>query len=222
MKYADMSRAYVTLNGKNLMRDFGLNLASYDIGAPVPLVKMIDVPGKPGKLDASLALTGKVVYVSRPITATFHVRDNPYDEFHELTEELLRQFNGVESRMKFSTDPNWFYRGRFLMTLKKDDVVNSYVTFTASEAFPYKLEEYDVEAEIVESGAVICVGREYNGVAKIYCSKVMSLTVDGQTYQLKTGNNVIRELHMEDGEKELMFTCTGTGKVHISYERGIQ
>ena len=53
-----MSKAYVTLNGVNLMTRYGMNLVSYSIGTPAPVIKMIDVPGRPGGLDATLALNG--------------------------------------------------------------------------------------------------------------------------------------------------------------------
>lgn len=213
-------RAYVTLGGKNLAETYGMNLVSYSTGVPTPLVKLIDVPGRPGKLDATLALNGKVNYTSRPVTAEFHVRYNPYPDFETLVSTLSALFNGVESKMVFSTDPDWYYKGRFVIDKKKSNPITSTITISCKEAFPYKLEEVTVEDTISSSKYVYCTGKEYNGAPTIYASVAMQVTFSGTTYQLKAGNNIIREIHFNSGSNSLRFL--GTGTVRITYERGIQ
>lgn len=213
------SRAYVTMNGTNLATAYGMLLTDYSVGTPVPLVKFIDVPGKPGKLDATLALNGKVNFTTRPVTATFHVRNNPYPDFQTLLSTLLKLFNGPESRIVFSTDPDWYYKGRFTIDAKKSNPISSTITISCKEAFPYKLEETTVEGSISSSGYVYCTGQDYNGTVSIYASAAMQVTFSGATYQLASGNNVIREIHFVSGRNSLRFV--GTGTVKITYERGI-
>jgi len=214
------SKAYVTLNGVNLLATHMMNLVSYEIGSPVPLVKIITVPGRPGNLDATLALNGKVNYVSRPITARFHIRNNPYDAWHTKLSTLLKLFDGVESKMVFSTDPDWYYKGRFTFELEKTSEVSSFITLTCDDAFPYKLEDITVSDTISGSKYVYCTGKDYNGTVTIYSSSSsMSVRFGSQTYQLRSGNNVIREIHLSSGSNSLYFT--GTGSVRITYERGV-
>lgn len=212
--------AYATLGGVNLKTRFGMNLLSYNVGAPVPLIKIIEVPGKPGGLDATLALNGKVNLVSRPITATFHVRNNPYEDWHTLLSSVLQLFNGVESKLYISTDPDWYYKGRFLIDPDKSNEVSSQITVSCDAAFPYKLETITVEDTISSSKYVYCTGLEYNGPVTIYVSSAMQVTFDGTTYQLSTGNNTVPEIHLTTGSNSLRFT--GTGTVRITYERGKQ
>lgn len=213
------TRAYVTMNNTNLASSYGLQLTSYSVGSPAPLVKLIDVPGRPGKLDATLALNGKVNYTSRKITMTFHVRNNSYPDFQTLLSTLLKLFSGIESKVVFSTDPSWYYKGRFTVDHKKTNPITSTITLTCADAHPYKMEAYEVSGTISSSGYVTAVGKDYNGTVTIYCSSAMSVTFGGKTYQLSSGNNVVRELHISSGNNSLRFT--GSGTVRISYERGV-
>ena len=213
-------RAYVTLNGINLAQEYGMNLVSYSTGSPTPLIKLIDVPGKPGKLDATLALNGKVNLTSRTVKAEFHIRNNEYSDFETLLSTLSPIINGTESKIIFSTDPDWYYKGRFKITPKKTNPVSSSITITCADAFPYKLEEHSVSTTISGSKTVSCEGREYNGDLTITVSAAMQITFGGQTYQLAKGENIVREIHLSSGSNSLKFT--GTGTVDIKYERGIQ
>lgn len=213
------SRAYVTVNGKNLAQEYGMNLTSYSVGTPVPLVKLIDVPGRPGKLDATLALNGKVNYSTRPVTAEFHLRNSTYPDFQTLLSNLLKLFNGTESKVVFSTDPDWYYKGRFTIDVKKSNPITATVTLSCQEAFPYKLESITVEDTISSSKYVYCTGKDYNGSVTIYASASMQVTFSGTTYQLKSGDNLIPEIHFANGSNSLRFA--GTGTVRITYERGI-
>lgn len=196
-----------------------MELLSYKVGAPVPLIKLIDVPGRAGKLDATLALNGKVNYTTRPVSAIFHVRDITYEDWHILLSELSELLQGTESKLIFSTDPRWHYKGRFTIVPEKTNPVTGQIVIECSEVFPYKLEDYSVEATISSSKYVTCVGEMYNGTVTIYASTAMSITFAGVTYQLVTGNNIMWDIHIKKGNNSLRFI--GTGTVKISYERGI-
>ena len=214
-------RAYVTVNGVNLASTYGMLLTGYSVGVPEPLLKYIDVPGRPGKLDATLALNGKVNYDTRPVTAEFHVRDCDYPAFQTLLSTLLPLLNGTESRMEFSTDPGWYYKGRFSVNVKKSNPATAVIALNCENAFPYKLENtpYTVQQSISGSGDVVCVGKDYNGPVTVTVSAAMTLTVGDDEYLLTSGENLLRELHPVSGNNTLQFT--GTGTVAISYERGI-
>ena len=214
-----MSRAYVTINGTNLDTTYGLGLTEYSVGTPAPLLKLIDVPGRPGKLDATLALNGKVNYTTRPVTAEFHVRNNPYPDFHTLLSNLLALFNGTESKVVFSTDPDWYYKGRFTIDADKTNEVSSTIVIRCDDAFPYKLEEYTNTKTLSNPGSLFCVGKDYNGTVTINVSAAMSVTFKSSTYQLASGDNIIREIHIAKGNNTLFFSAAGT--VSASYERGI-
>lgn len=213
------SHAYATLNGTNLLTTYAIELQSYDVGTPEPVIKLIEVPGRPGKLDATLALNGKVNYSSRKVSATFHIRDITYDAWITLLSTLFKLFDGTESKMIFSNDPNWYYKGRFTVSPSKSNPVTGNITIECDNAFPYKLETVTVEDTISSSKYVYCTGKDYNGAVTIYSSVAMSVTFSGTTYQLSAGNNTVPEIHFASGSNSLRFV--GTGTVRITYERGV-
>ena len=86
------AHAYATMNGTNLLTTYAMELQSYDVGTPEPVIRLIDVPGRPGKLDATLALNGKVNYSTRSVSATFHIRDITYDAWLTLISTLFKLF----------------------------------------------------------------------------------------------------------------------------------
>lgn len=213
------SHAYATLNGTNLLTTYAMELQSYDVGTPEPVIKLIEVPGRPGKLDATLALNGKVNYSTRSVKAVFHIRDITQDAYLTLLATLYKLYNGTESKLVFSNDPSWYYKGRFTVKPSKSNPVTATITLECTNAFPYKLESVTVEQSISSSGYVYCTGKDYNGAVTIYASVAMSVTFSGTTYQLSAGNNSVPEIHFSSGSNSLRFV--GTGTVRVTYERGI-
>jgi len=211
--------AYATLNGTNLLTTYAMELQSYDVGTPKPVIRLIEVPGRPGKLDATLALNGKVNYSTRSVSATFHIRDITFDAWLTLLSSLFKLYDGTESKLVFSNDPNWYYKGRFKVSPAKSNPVTGTITIECSDAFPYKLESVTVEDTISSSKYVYCTGKDFNGAVTIYASVAMSVTFSGTTYQLKAGNNLIPEIHFSSGSNSMRFV--GTGTVRITYERGV-
>lgn len=213
------AHAYATLNGTNMLTAHNMELLAYSIGNPVPVIRLIDVPGRPGKLDATLALNGKVNYSTRPITVEFHIRDITQEEWRTLMSTLFKLYDGTETKLVLSTDPDWYYKGRFTVAPERSNPVTGKVVLQCEEAFPYKLESVTVSQTISSSGYVACVGKDYNGPLTVYCSSTMSMTFGSKTYQLAAGNNSVPEIHLASGNNSIRFV--GSGTVRITYERGI-
>ena len=211
---------YVTLNNVNLEQEYGMKLTIFTISSPSPITKYIDVPGRPGKLDATLALNGKVNLSTRKVSATFHVRDCTYSDWHTLLSALNTSFNGIESKIVFSSDPDWYYKGRFKIDTNKSNQITSTITISCNEVFPYKLEYVEESHTVTSSVQFSMVGKEYNSTINIRASAAMSMVFEGQTYQLKSGNNKMYPIHLRNGNNTLYFS--GNGTVVVSYERGVQ
>lgn len=214
------TREYITLDGTNLENEYGLKLTDYDIGAPTVLTNYIDVPGRPGMLDATLALNGKVNYQNRTVSCTFHVSNLRHEEYTELLNTLLTAYQGVEAKMVFSFDPDWYYKGRFEITGTKSNDVAADITFSSSYVFPYKLEKVTEEKAISTSGTVTLTGKAYNGMLTVNASVAsMTVTYAGTTYTLAKGDNKLPEIHLKEGSNSL--TVKGSGTVKFTYERGV-
>lgn len=215
------AHAYATINGTNMLTTYKMELLDYDTGSPVALTKYIEVPGRPGLLDATLALNGKVNYSTRPIKITFHIRDIKTAEYMTLKSTLMKLFNGTVSKVAFSPDPDWYYKGRFKLEFERENNVTAKVTFTCEEAFPYKLEEYSVEYAIASTSVKLPVGKDYNGPVTINVNKPISVQFKSITYQLVAGNNVIPEIQFSSGYNSVRFVVAEATTVTLTYERGV-
>lgn len=216
----DYKRATVTIDGVNLETAYGLKLTEYDIGSPTILTNYIDVPGRPGMLDATLALNGKVNYTKRSVSAEFHVSDLTHDGYADLMQTLRTKYHGVEAKMKFSFDSDWYYKGRFEVSGTKSNDVSADIEISSSNVFPYKLEETTVSKTVGSSSSVTLVGKAYNGALTINASVAsMTVTFAGATYTLAKGNNLVPEIHLSEGNNTLTFK--GSGTVKVTYERGV-
>lgn len=213
-------RAYVTLDEDNLEEDWGLKLTDYDIGDPDILTKYIDVPGRPGMLDATLALNGKVNYTKRTITAEFHVSNTTRRQFAVLMRQLWASYHGIENQLVFSFDSGWYYKGRFEISGEMKSDVSADIKITCKNTFPYKLKAEKVTASIGSSTAVTCTGSAYTGALTINCTVASNtVTFGGTTYTLVKGDNLVPEIHLSSGSNTLTFK--GSGTVTITYERGV-
>lgn len=213
-------RAYAMLGNENLENLYGLKLKSYSIGSPYILTNYIDVPGRAGKLDATLALNGKVNYTVRSVSAQFHVSNLRHDAYTELLEKLYKRYHGTENKLAFSFDPDWYYKGRFEVSGTKENDISADIEFTSDNVFPYKLEQTTVSASVSISTSVTLLGKAYNSALTINASTAsMTVTFAGTTYTLVKGDNLVPELHLSEGDNVLTFQ--GLGTVRVTYERGV-
>lgn len=214
-----MGKAYVTINGTNLLTTYAMELMTKKIGEAVPDIKIIEVPGRPGGLDATLALNGKVNYLYRPIEMVFHIRDITEEDFDTLCSTLSAKFNGTLSKVVFSTDPDWYYKGRFKIDKERTNAVTATITMTCEKAFPYKLETFSVTGESSSSLWVNCIGKDYNGPVTANASAAVSITANSKTYSLAAGDNELPEVILSKGSNQVRIS--GAATVTFTYERGI-
>lgn len=213
-------RTKVLLNGVNLDEVYGLKLTAYDIGTPEPVLNYIDVPARAGMLDATLALNGKVNYRSRPVSATFHVTGLRHDGYATLMAELNRLYQGIEAKMVFDFDPDWYYKGRFIVTGAKVTDVSADIVISCENAHPYKLREMAYAFVVLGETETFNVdGDDYTGAVHIVNDTMSSVRYNGHTYQLKEGENIIPEIHIKKGTSSMKFN--GSGTAYVTYESGV-
>lgn len=233
-KRKSSTRAYVTINGTNIEETSYdgayLKLTDYSIGSPTPLTKYIDVPGRPGMLDATLALNGKVNYTKRSISAKFHVTNINHEKFKEIMEsDLLMPYQGQEIKLGFSFDENenWYYKGRFMFTGKMTSDISADVEMKSDNVFPYKLRTEKQVVSLSTTKTATVWAYQYVGLVTINCTQAScTVTYNGSTYTLVKGDNVIPELHLTCADKNYLgaistMTFTGSGTITITYETGV-
>lgn len=227
----------VTIGELHTGRDLGLNWVGISISPPEVKTNYKEIPGRGAPLDLSDALTGYPVYLARDITLTFDGRTRRFEDWESKYSQLLNAFHGKRLKVILDTDPGFYYEGRITVESKKDDLETDAFTISI-HAEPYKREinsgcdpwlwnSFNFETGIVREYGGLTVdgtlellvpGLSMRIVPTISCSSNMSVSYNGETYQLKAGENRISAICLGPGENILQFS--GAGTVSVEYRGG--
>lgn len=226
----------VTFGEKHSFEDFGLILSSKSISPPEPQTKLVTVPLRDGTIDLTESLTNDVRYNDRMLSMSFSVIDqvNMWPKKISAIENFL---HGRRMKIIFDDDCAFYYIGRLKVNNFESDksigkiaiegTVDPYKYDVVSSNDDWLWDPFDFDDGIINaygnisvsgSGVVSLIGRRKKVCPIITVSKDMTVTFEGNTYNLKTGANKIYEILISEGENTLTFT--GTGTVSIDYTGG--
>lgn len=228
----------ITLGDKNTWDDWHLIPKSRPLFNP-PSVKTnyIEIPGGDGSLDLTTALAGRPVYKNRTGSWEFYV-ENGFKDWAVLYSEIMTYLHGKKLKAILEDDPDYYYEGRFAVNAWKSDPNWSIITIDY-EVAPYKRslvaagndwlwDTFNFETDVIRSYenlpvsgslTVVVVGDSMPVPPTIVASTAgMTVTYNGDTYNLNKGSNYISELTIQEGENTFIFG--GTGSITILYERG--
>lgn len=228
----------ITLGDKITWDDWHLIPKSRPLFNP-PSVKTnyIEIPGGDGSLDLTTALAGRPVYKNRTGSWEFYV-ENGFKDWAVLYSEIMTYLHGKKLKAILEDDPDYYYEGRFAVNAWKSDPNWSIITIDY-EVAPYKRslvaagndwlwDTFNFETDVIRSYenlpvsgslTVVVVGDSMPVPPTIVASTAgMTVTYNGDTYNLNKGSNYISELTIQEGENTFIFG--GTGSITILYERG--
>lgn len=228
----------ITLGDKNTWDDWHLIPKSRPLFNP-PSVKTnyIEIPGGDGSLDLTTALAGRPVYKNRTGSWEFYV-ENGFKDWAVLYSEIMTYLHGKKLKAILEDDPNYYYEGRFAVNAWQSDPNWSIITIDY-EVAPYKKsvvavgndwlwDTFNFETDMIRSYenlpvsgslTVVVIGDSMPVPPTIVASVAgMTVTYNGDTYNLNKGSNYISELTIQEGENTFIFG--GTGTITILYERG--
>ena len=216
------AHAYVTVNGTSLLSQYGMELVSYEISAPEPILRYIEIPGRPGGLDATLALNGKINYNRRHIKCEFHIRQISAAALETMLTGLYKAINGTEIKLGFSFDSGYYYKGRFNIAVKKTNAVTANITIESDNVYPFKLREFSKIVTLTSATelSVYCFsGMDENTAPVVTCAQAgVSVRFGTTTFELQQGDNTLYGVHFGNSANYLYFT--GSGRVDIKWEGG--
>lgn len=227
----------VTFGTKNSYSDFGLILTSKEIGFPEPKLEQINLAGMDGVLDLSESLTDDIKFETRLLTFTFAVI-NPILRWSGVVSEVANYLHGKRIRINMDFDSGYYYVGRCkINSFKSEKRIGELVI--ECECDPYKVEvnatgEYWIwdtfsfvngfirtnEIEFTTSKTVNLQNLRKVVSPTFICSKAMTVSFNGKTYNLSSGSNTIYDIRLQEGTNYVTFNCSGTGKVKIEYQGG--
>lgn len=229
----------VTFNGLHSFRNYRLLPTSAPVITP-PEVKThyIEVPGADGSLDLTEALTGYPTYGDRKGTFNYQFYA-PKSEWYNVYNDIVHDLNGVSADVILDEDAQYYYKGRLIVgtpsfgkykatiqitgTFRSDKYVNDEYSGNDWLWNPFDFnsgiarEYYKIPVRngktvtLIGSELIVCP------IFKLESGK-LSLTVDGNTYQLSLGNNIFLNVLLKEEEKKVFFG--GNGVVTITYRIG--
>lgn len=229
-----------TINGKHLLRDFGLHIENNDIISP-PEVNDSFISVYRGKDLDLTEMNGPVTYRNRKINLELGglLGKNKWRSFFS---GLLNTYHGKLVQIIFDDDAGFFYKGRSYIpddvekvarigTFKMEAIVEPYKYEVQSSQEPWKFNifnfqtgviRYTGEKNITNSDNNITIPRgNMLTVPILMVSQPAGLKVvyKGKEYSLEAGRNRYPQIKV-GGEKETVLTFRGTGKVVIDYRGG--
>ncbi|WP_279166647.1 hypothetical protein [Thomasclavelia cocleata] len=124
------------INGKSILREYGLKMVSFNITPPTPKTEIIEIPYSNIYYDVS-EIFGEVTYKPRTITMVFRLITD-INCWHTKIDALVNDLHGKKVEIKLLSDGEWSYNGRCEVTIAtKDSYYDSSITISALVE-PYK------------------------------------------------------------------------------------
>lgn len=221
----------IILNDKDLFKEYGLILNSYSEKLPIPKINKIEIPGLDGYLDITEALTGRPVYGEREIIAKFTALGRNIAE--AKLSNFLNEFHGKKVKLVLP-DRYGYLEGRCVMDGKERNPVCGVITasFVCQPFFydnteagdpdwlwdPFSFEQgiiYPTSYAISGETTINVPSAPKSSTPTIKSTADMTLTFKGETYHIKTGENRMTGMALENGDN--IMTVTGNGTLIFIY-----
>lgn len=229
----------VKFGDKHSYFDFDLILTNKEIQYPDPKTEKVDVMGMDGELDLTNVLGDTVKFHNRKLSFTFTLIKNSQKEFANSLTEIANYLHGNKFRIVIDSDSEYYYVGRCTINKFKTDKRTSTIQIDV-DAEPYKYEvipenkrwlwnPFSFENGVIPNTEISITGSKELHlknlkkvvIPKITCSVPMTLTIDGKTYNLKSGENLIHEIKLHEGDNLVTVTVeSGTGTIKFEYVCG--
>lgn len=224
------------------LNDWGLVIGNNNyIGAPVQETNYVTVPGASIELDLSEALTGGPVFKSRPINVLLGGM-RPRLNWDTVISDFRNHIEGKVVHLIFDNDIGFYWRGRVeLVNFDRVRELGSfnlkvpvadpykYDIFTSND--PWKWDPFNFVNGIIRylgpleiDNSTITVPKGNMETVPVFQidtinSGTLSVTVDGNAYDLAVGENRFPQIKVA-GNTEVVMQFTGSGKGTIQYRGG--
>lgn len=226
----------VKIGNMHSFDDWGLVLVSKQISAAEPQMNLISVPMRDGSIDLTEVLSNDIKYKDRTITMVFEIMD-PRTDWSAKVSIIQNYLHGKRLQIVFDDDCAFYYVGRVAVSewspnkstaqIQIEAIVEPFKYDVLSSAVDWEWDIFDFEngfinemGELIVDGettiTLICRRKRMFPIFTV--SNDMTITFDGEIYNLKTGSQKIYDIFLCEGENELTFK--GNGTVSIDYIGG--
>lgn len=210
-------RRFFIIDKFNTWYDWRLTLTAKDVAPAEPKTNYITLDGVSGSLDCTEALTGRVEYNDRTVTASFMCSEGTLQDRQRVFRQIIAALHGRKVRLIEPDDPEHYFLGR--VKIKNPVQHSAYMEFTMEAICdPWRYAVNESERRVPVAGAVDAVIR--NDGTREVCPV---LTVEGSvtistgegTATLTAGQYKITELRLRPGVN--ILGLSGSGAVTFTY-----
>lgn len=229
----------LTFNGRH-SSEFGLVMFSRNRPIlPEPKIVAEDLPGVDGEYDFSAVNPdGEVKYKPRMQDIDFTLKERNPTRLRVKANQIAAWLACGEQILIFDDEPDKFYLAMVANKLDLDNQILSIKKFTVHfkcrpvkyginfegnnvwDTFNFEedaLQESEFDVAGNKTVQIINMGRVVRPTINVNAN--MSITIDGSTYNLTPGDNIIYGVKLAPGENQL--TITGTGHIKILFRKEI-
>lgn len=204
----------------NSLSDFGLAISNTDyIGTPVQdESNLVFVPGSPGPLNFDDVVFGGPCFTHRQILIKFGGLRDPA-EWDRTISEIRNLFEGRDVKLRFLTDPEWYWKGRAKIDAFEHKRSLGTFDFVLPYAHSFKYRDRKYEIQSTPSGVdVVLDNTRKRVIPKITTDAEITVTKGTASVSMSAGTWLNTALTLEQGRNEL--NITGTANVIIEYTEG--
>lgn len=222
----------IIVSGRDLYREWGLVPTSRPVINP-PSVKTtyVDLPSSDGGLDYTDLLLGRPPFGYREGSWEFALKGR--QNWQEVFGSIMNYLHGAEHTIVLEDDPSFYYTGRLSVNSWKSDKGYSRIVIDyCLDPFRRSLKDSDEDdwlwndlfQKTIRYGTFRVEGQKYRNliyeglrptVPVFTCSAPMTVEYHGSSFSLVPGENINRNLALQQGDNIMLFH--GDGIVTVKY-----
>jgi len=222
----------IIVSGRDLYREWGLVPTARPVINP-PSVKTtyVDLPSSDGGLDYTDLLLGRPPFGYREGSWEFALKGR--QNWQEVFGSIMNYLHGAEHTIVLEDDPSFYYTGRLSVNSWKSDKGYSRIVIDyCLDPFRRSLKDSDegdwlwndLFQKTIRYGTFRVEGQKYRNliyeglrptVPVFTCSAPMTVEYHGSSFSLVPGENINRNLALQQGDNIMLFH--GDGIVTVKY-----
>ena len=222
----------IIVSGRDLYREWGLVPTARPVINP-PSVKTtyVDLPSSDGGLDYTDLLLGRPPFGYREGSWEFALKGR--QNWQEVFGSIMNYLHGAEHTIVLEDDPSFYYTGRLSVNSWKSDKGYSRIVIDyCLDPFRRSLKDSDEDdwlwndlfQKTIRYGTFRVEGQKYRNliyeglrptVPVLTCSAPMTVEYHGSSFSLVPGENINRNLALQQGDNIMLFH--GDGIVTVKY-----
>lgn len=221
-------------------KDIGLTIVNFSIQPPSKTKVKETVPFMNGEYDFStIGSCGDIVYGTRNIKVKFNLVGRTKAELYTQYTEALRWLEDTsKGNLNFDFMPEFYFQGEVENVPSFEEAIVKFATLEVEFICdPFKIStsymgddiwdtfnfltdytQYTNEFIISGSTTVTMYNNGRNITPNINVDSAMTVTFNGQTYNLNIGDNTLWGLKLKNGKNDLIFSGNGKAKILFRWE----